>query len=157
MKKIVAISVITSATLFANSFEMFEKGEVNGEIRTGYINLDTKNSGSNSAFALGGHLKYETTSIYGVSFGAGAYTSQGLGLNEDDKNPDFFDTDGKSFTILGESYINYKFDKWSVKAGRQIVDTPFANTDDIRMAPNLFEGVVASFEPIENLVIIGAY
>ncbi len=45
----------------------------------------------------------------------------------------------KIYSLLGELYLQGKYKNTTVKLGRQILDTPFADSDDIGMVPNLFE------------------
>ena len=158
MKRVVTFSILTTSLLFADSLsEAFENGEVSGEIRAGYINFEPEADSDSDAFALGGHLKYETGSFNGLKAGVGLYTSQGLGINSGNKNGDFFDSDGGSYSILGESYLSYSTTDATVTAGRVLIDTPYADTDDIRMMPNMFEAVVASYTGVSDLTLLGAY
>lgn len=57
---------------------MFSEGKAKGQVR--FIYIDRKYTGFDSAkhrngSALGGHLMYETAPLYGVSLGAGFYTT----------------------------------------------------------------------------------
>ncbi|NWF66882.1 MAG: hypothetical protein HXX81_05390, partial [Campylobacterales bacterium] len=156
MVKKFSLSVLTSTLLLANSAGMFESGDVSGEVRGGYISIDNSLDTSN-AFAVGGHLKYETGDFNGLKFGTAVYTSQGAGLNGKDKNSELFSSKNESFSLLGEAYLDYTLNAFNIKAGRQVIDTPFANTDDIRMAPNLFEGVTASYKISDDLIFVAAY
>ena len=50
------------------------------------------------------------------------------------------------FTYIGEASIDYADNIIQAKLGRLKVETPYANSDDIRMAPNTFEGAWLSVE-----------
>ncbi len=142
--------------------DAFANAKVSGQIRTFYIDRDLSNSTTpdNSAIATGGHLKIETAPIEGLSAGTAFYTTQGMGLNNDDLtkvNGTLFDDDKNSYSILGEAYLKYSKDKTSVTIGRQKLDTPLAGSDDARMLPNLFEGIVASNSDIKDTTIIAGH
>jgi len=121
---------------------------VNGYVRIGYQHDDN----SNTDLALGGKLHIETNVWYGLSVGASFYTSNKLGQNDGAGVP-FFDTNNHSYSILGEAYIEGNWGNSRLKIGRQEIDTPFADTDDIGMIPNTFEAVVLTNQDIEDTTI----
>ncbi len=49
--------------------------------------------------------------------------------------------DKNSFAYVAEASIDYRSDLLQAKIGRIKVETPYADSDDIRMAANTFEGV----------------
>ncbi len=55
---------------------------------------------------------------------------------------------------MGEAFIKVQFGKNIIKAGRQIVDTPYADSDDVGMIPNSFEGYSLVSNDLENATII---
>jgi len=141
--------------------DAFKNGKVSGQIRTGYINFDPKLSGETTTFsiAIGGQLKYETAAYYGFSLGAAFYTSHAiLGLSGERSEGKYNDelSGDTHYDTLAESYINYHYEKFNIRIGRQLIDTPYADSDDIRMTPNTFEGVVASYG-IGSVTLLGAY
>lgn len=104
-------------------------------------NIDeTKTSGT----SFGGIVGLNSASLYGVHLHLGAYVSQKIhSLNPSDpakQNSELFDVNGDSFVYMGEASIAYEREGLNVQAGRIRIDTPFADSDDIRMAPNSFEG-----------------
>lgn len=68
-------------------------------------------------------------------------------------NGDFFDSNNQSFAYVGEAYLNYAFNNGSVRVGRQKLDTPFINTDDIRMFSNTFNAVWLNMELSKSLTL----
>ncbi len=140
----------------------FTNGKVSGQIRAGYINFNPKLSGEPTTFAtaLGGQLKYETAPYHGFYLGAAFYTSHtvnGLSGDRSDKKRNYeLSGDDRHYDLLGEVYAGYKLDRLNIKAGRQLIDTPYADSDDIRMTPNTFEGIVASYV-MGDFSFIGAY
>ena len=127
--------------------EMFTKGTTSGQIRLGFISLDPKASGNSSLsdFALGGQLKFETASLHGISLGAALYTSHSLTQADDDDFNDELASSDQYYDILAEAYIDYALADLSLRVGRQQIDTPFADTDDIRMTPHTFEAITAHY------------
>ncbi|NWF66542.1 MAG: outer membrane porin, OprD family, partial [Campylobacterales bacterium] len=88
------------------------------------------------------------------------YTTNGLGLNEDDGrevNSLMFNPDGDSFSLLGQAYVSYKIANTQFKVGRQQIDTPLAGSDDIRMIPNLFEAYLLVNTDVKDTTLIAAH
>lgn len=140
--------------------EAFKLAEVKGQIRAVYQSNskidDTGGSGNLSSSGdtlVGGKLGIETAALYGVSVGATFYTSNALASKKDYKDPDYYNNGDKDYTILGEAFAKYGFEGGEVKVGRMELDTPFANSDDIRMMPNLYTAAMASYSPVDKLNI----
>ena len=132
-----------------NKFKkMFEQGKVSGNIRSIYSSFDNKLSADTYATAVGVGLKYELASLNGFNAGIAfrtTYDVDPISGKHEKKNEDLSGTKGHS-TRLSEAYINYKYKEFNLRFGRQIIDTPLADSDDIRMIPNSFEGYVAHYE-----------
>jgi hypothetical protein len=128
--------------------DAFIKGTPSGQIRLGYILLNPDEDGANTTYdlALGGQLKFETAPLYGVSLGAAFYTSHSL-LQPDDENfNNELSSPDQHYDLLAEAYFHYEMEGFSIRAGRQLIDTPFADSDDIRMTPHTYEAIVAGYE-----------
>lgn len=170
MKKVtlslVAASIVASTGSFAASdlASAFKEGKASGQIRAFYINRDyakTSTAQDRDAFAIGGKLGYETAALYGVSAGAMFYTTNGLGMKNQDNtkvDPTLFGTgtDRPDVTYLGQAYLQGNFGKTTVKIGRQELNTPLAGMDDARMLPNLFEAAVVINKDLPDTTLIGA-
>lgn len=103
-------------------------------------------------------MKYETASWNNLSVGVAAYISQRIGFisgNNVHTTTEIFDEEGKSYAYVGEAYIDYTTDNFTFRIGRQQLDTPFADTDDIRMNPNTFEAAVVTYSGIDATTLIG--
>lgn len=161
LKKIVVISIVAMGALYgAGIDESFIAGDVSGKIRLGYISQNNEASGDSYATALGGQLKYETKPWNDVKLGAAAYVSEKLHFasgNGERLSPDFFDANGDSFVYLGEAYIDYSASDITLRAGRQLIETPFVESDDIRMLPNSFEAAMATYSGIEKTTVVAGY
>jgi hypothetical protein len=94
--------------------------------------------------SLGGIFGLKTASLHGFTLRLGAYASQKItALNPDDpqrQNIDLFDADGDSYAYIGEAALTFNRGRFQAKVGRIRIDTPYADSDDIRMSPNSFEG-----------------
>lgn len=136
-----------------NKFQkMFIDGKVSGELRSMYADYDKKASSETDIYAtaIGGKLKYELASLYGFNAGAAFITSHDLSFATGDKNKnrqnDELSSSAGSYTELSEAYINYAYNGLNLRVGRQVIDTPLADSDDIRMIKNTFEAYVATYE-----------
>lgn len=172
MRKHLVLSVVTAGLLGCvnvNAAEdlssMFGEGKASGQIREFSISrtIDVSdNSGyTRKANAVGGYLKYETAAFKGLTLGTAFYTTNGFGLNNVETSkytdPTLLGKNNEDYTMLGEAYLQYKFDNTTFKAGRQKLDTPLAGSDDARMLPNLFEAYVLSNKDIANTTLIAAH
>lgn len=132
-----------------NLQDMFKDGKVSGQIRIGYKDNHAAEESIKDTYAtaIGGQLKFESASLNGISFGVAGYTSHTIhALSGDgDKFNDALSSYEKSYTELAEAYINYSYDNFNFRAGRQVLDTPLADSDDVAMTPHTFEAYVASY------------
>lgn len=130
---------------------MFEEGRISGEIRSMYAGYKIEKAGESDIYAtaIGGHLKYELAELNGFSAAAAFALSHDIGFATGDEgvkqNPELSSSDGE-YSVLREAYFNYKSGDFNFRAGRQIIDTPLADSDDIRMIANTFEAYIASYQ-----------
>jgi len=161
MKNILLLSALAGSALYAEDLsQMFTNGKASGEIRVAHIDQDNETGAHTYGTSLGGILKYETAEIERIQLGVAAYISQKIGFlsgNGEKINTDFFDAEGNSFVYLGEAYVKYGAGDLSVTVGRQLLDTPLDDRDDIRMLPNTFEGATAIYNAADDLVLTAAY
>ena len=128
---------------------MFSDGKVSGQVRAMYAGYNQDNNGDSDTYAsaLGGILKYELAQYYGFNAGVAVYTSHdisSLSGGADEHNPELSSSNG-SYTEMAEAYLNYNYKDFNFRAGRQILNTPLADSDDIRIIQNTFEAYVASY------------
>ncbi|QOP40583.1 hypothetical protein [Sulfurimonas marina] len=131
-----------------NFKNMFQDGEVSGQVRVVYAGYHNKNSDPDLyATAIGGVLKYELAAYNGFHGGVAFYTSKdipALSGNGENRNLELSSSEGED-QDMNEAYINYKYNYFNLRFGRQVLDTPLADSDDIRMIQNTFEAYVASY------------
>ena len=138
----VFILLFISFSLYAQSLRQ-DLGQVNmlehlkAELRLGYIGyqVDAKDKKN---FGFGGHIHFGTKSYRGWSLQGSVYGVQNIELASD------FDSSG--FIFLSEANLLYQSKSFMLKAGRLMFDSPHMDSDDIRMVPNYFSGVVTTFD-----------
>ena len=142
----------TTSVMGAESLnEIFTNAQTEGQLRLGVVRIEDEVGGTASTASLGGSLGVKTDSLKGISLGAKFYTTNALFGK--DKEGMFLDSNNDSYSIVGEAYIQADFGKTSIKAGRQVVDTPYANNDDIGMIPNTFEGYTLINQDIPDTTV----
>ncbi len=159
MKKVLKLSALMSVLLTTayaapvnNVVDMFKEGKMSGEYRLMYAGYDQGVSSATDTYstAIGGHLKYELADLNGFSSAVALTTSQDMRFATGDRKKGEFNDELSSskgyYTKVSEAYIDYTKDGFNFRAGRQVVDTPLADSDDIRMIQNTFEAYVLSYE-----------
>ncbi len=139
--------------------EMFENAKVSGELRSIYAGYEYEKAGESDTYstAFGGKVKYELAELNGFSGAAAFRISHDIGeaTGDDEKqNPELSSSDGE-YTVLSEAYLNYRNGAFNFRAGRQLIDTPLADSDDIRMVPNTFEAYIATYEVADFSFMLG--
>ena len=130
-----------------------------GQLRAGYIDLAEDGITHASAYALSGHLHLYSKRWYGFMVGAEAYTVLNSNITQSSHtlNGDFFDDEGKSFLLISQAYLDGKWGNTEIKLGRQSLDTPHADSDDIRMMPNYFEAYTLTTKEFDNLTLTAGF
>ncbi|MEZ5524095.1 MAG: OprD family outer membrane porin [Pseudomonadales bacterium] len=136
--RLVTASLLTAAAS-QPAFASGENGEFFGNLRLGYISAEDDTGIRAKSSAIGGKFGYLSPQWNGLSAGATVYATEDLG--QDDEGS-FFGADGDGYAILGEAYLQAHVGNNVIKGGRFEYDSPFADTDDIRMVPNTFQGAV---------------
>ena len=144
--------------MIALSAEAEEKALLySGDIRVGVQYHDRSGSASGRDFALGGNLHVETLPLSGIALGATLHTTNSLSNQHDAMGVPFYSTLAASYAILSEAYIEAHYAKSSFILGRQTLDTPFLDSDDIGMIPNRFEAFTVIDEEIKDMRIVYSY
>ena len=133
----------------ANNFdEIFSKGKVLGQMEIMYSGHTIKNNEDPYSTAIGGQLKYETAMINGFSAGAEFTTVHeinGLSGDTQAKRATLMVSAEGSYTQLSQAYLDYRSQGLTVRLGRQLIDTPLADSDDYRIINNTFEAATLSY------------
>lgn len=128
---------------------MFTDGKISGQFRTMYAGYKQKQVGVDDTYAtaVGGILKYELAEFKGFNAGVALYASKDIGFLTGDgakQNSELSSTDG-SYADLAEAYVNYNYKDFNIRLGRQTLDTPLADSDDIRIIQNSFDAYTLSY------------
>ena len=129
--------MIMSVNIYADNHADTLEESYNGAIRVGYQNSKIDKD-SDDEIALGVKLHIETAPYSSLQLGATLFTSQGDGKANFEGIP-FFDENGKNYATLAEAYLKGEYNNTIFILGRQELETPFAQSDDICMIPNSFE------------------
>jgi hypothetical protein len=121
-----------------------------GNLRLGFIHAEDEVGVETDGSAIGGKLGYISPTWNGLSAGATFYTTGEL---FDDENGDFFSSENGSYSILGEAYVQGVYGNTMLRIGRFELDTPHADTDDIRMVPNTFQGLLLTNSDIAGTTL----
>ena len=152
--------------------DMFLKGEYYGRLRSNTFYNTFKNEDSTHedhiASGLGGSLVLKSATLHDFDFGAGFYFSKGffnisnvanLKKGKDVLSRYDYENSGDSYmAVLGQAYLRYRgIDKTEFILGRQLVETFYAKSNDTKMIPNTFDGLVVSTKIVSDTKIKLAY
>ena len=129
------------------------------QLRAGYITFAEDGESSTHGYALAGHAHFDTGRWQGLKLAAEVYTVLNLGINQNplNVNGDFFDEHGNSFILLSQAYMDGQWGNTKIKLGRQSLNTPHADADDIRMMPNYFEAYTITNTDIDDLTLTAGF
>jgi len=142
----------STASVAANAATDY--GEFFGNLRVGAITAKDSAGVDTDGSAIGGKFGYLSPNFAGLSAGATVYATQELFDNED---MGFFDSEFGSYAILGEAFVQAMFGNTTIKGGRFELDTPHADTDDIRMIPNTFQGGYVTNSDLSDTTLMAGY
>ena len=148
IKKSIITLLLGSVVVYANSLE---DAKISGEIRSGTVQIENNLGKRHSTLSLGGSLGIKTAPIGGISLATTFFTTNPLFGK--DKEEMFLGSQNRGYSIAGEAYIEANLGKNQIKAGRQIVDTPYIDSDDIGMIPNSYEGYTITNKDLSNTTI----
>jgi hypothetical protein len=128
--------------------------QIHGHLRLydyGRLN-DEGTAADNNALAVGGDILLDTGSVAGFAAGLGFYTANniptGLAVNEVLVGPQHH------LHALAEAFLQYRRGSFSIRGGRQLIDTPWARQDMFTMLPRAFSGFAASIDPLPLLGVV---
>lgn len=112
-----------------------------GELRAGLIYLETGRARVQHAIGAGGHIHLQTRPWHNLLIASTFYALENMepgGTEQELLNPDFFDAQGEGLLLAGEAYLAGNWNRSEIRLGRQTLETPHIDGDDIRMLPNLY-------------------
>jgi hypothetical protein len=152
--KFIISASLLSSILGANSIKN-EACQADGYFRVGFQNHKIGNKNYKD-FSIGGKLHIQKALTNNLSAGVSFYTTNKIEKHDSYGVP-FFDSNNNSYTILGEAYLEAIYNNTSFKIGRQEIDTPFAEADDISMVPNSFEAAILTNKDLPDTTITVGY
>ena len=122
--------------------------------RSYYLHREFGDGQTSEAFATGGSLGLKTGRWHDVaSIGLTTYTSQKVHGPDDRDGTGLLKPGQKSYTLVGEGYLDLQFEPVQFAFGYQRIDLPYLNGHDIRMTPNTFEAYTAVYTVSEGFDI----
>lgn len=153
--------IVFSATAADNFKDMFTQGSVRGDIRVLDFTRDFDSTQTRHDTAIGGLLYYKTDSLAGISFGVALGTSNEIGDNDNDAVYSLLGSDenGDHINInrKQEYYIQGDWFNTTIKYGAQELNTPYLNTDDVRMLPRSYRGLSVVNKSFDGVKLSGYY
>ena len=156
-----------------NFSKMFSDGMFYGRLRSNTFYLDFKDDDSNSdhlASGLGGSLIFKSATYADFDFTTALYYSNAYFWDRNDNvgnlkkgkdvisRYDYVNNGNNAMGVLGQSYIRYTgISDSEVIVGSQIVETFYTKSNDTKMIPNTFDGLVFSTKAINDTKIKLAY
>ena len=154
--------------------EMFSEGEFYGRLRSNtfyfrWANEDEKHS-IHLISALGASFVYKSATYANFDFTTALYASQAFFDDKADRiahfkpgkdvlsRYDYVNTGNKSMAVIGQAYLRYSgIEKSEIILGRQIVETFYTKSNDTKMIPNTFDGIVLGTKAFNKTSIKLAY
>ncbi len=128
-------------------------------LRLGYTHTEDNAGSDAESLSVGAQLEGRTAVWHHLSVGAALYATAPLGDLDDDEL--FLDSsggpDGSGYAVVGQLWLQADLPFGSLRAGRQALETPFADSDDIGMIPNTFEAVVLESAPAQGLWVTAGH
>ncbi|QOP42117.1 OprD family outer membrane porin [Sulfurimonas marina] len=152
--------------------DMFKEGNFYGRLRNNNFYFWYDDSKPNKDFlvsGVGASLVYKSANYNGFDFTIGSYgtyaffndsaeTVSNLGGRKDLLSRfDYVNTGSKSLYTFAQANISYKYSKTKLILGRQIVETFYTKSNDTKMIPNTFEGIVLESKDLQDTKVKLAY
>ena len=153
--------------------EMFQEGEFYGRLRNNnfFFAYDAQDSSHDTHLipAIGASLVYKSAEFSGVDFTLGLYGSHVF--FDDNRDPvnaikpgkdtfsrfDYVNTGNKSLGVVGQLNLGYRVSKTNFIVGRQLVETFYTKSNDTKMVPNSFDGLVVNTKDLPDTTVKAAY
>jgi hypothetical protein len=125
--------------LFCSALLHAQTLKFDGEIRFGAVQTESDKKDKATTLALGGMLSIEKR--WQENFGAKVafYTTNALGKYNEEAF--FLGSNHQDYSIIGASYVWASTGDTILQVGRQYIESPFINEDDIGMIPNTYRAV----------------
>ena len=154
--------------------EMITQGTLYGRVRSNnfYFAYDHDDADHKSAplASIGASVVYKSASLSGFDLTLGYYGSKAV-FNEHALDTiahlkpakdtlsrlEYANNGSTALYALGQANINYTYSKTAFTLGRQLVETFYTKSNDTKMIPNTFDGLVVHSKDIQNTKMTFAY
>ncbi|MFT7860496.1 MAG: OprD family outer membrane porin [Sulfurimonas sp.] len=154
-----------------NIQDMFQEGNFHGRLRNNNFYFWYEDSGENTHMVngIGASAVYNSARFNGVDFTIGMYgsraffneTADTVGTLKPGKDLlsrfDYANTGTKSLYTFGQVNLSYKIANTKLTVGRQLVETFYTKSNDTKMIPNTFDGVVVESKDLQDTTVKLAY
>ena len=156
----------------AQSFtQMFQEGKFYGRLRNNnfYFWYDAPEKTTHAISGVGGSFVFQSAAYGGFNFRVGLYGSRAFFKSSSDpinaikagkdtlSRHKFVNTGSKSMATFAQANIGYEFSQTKFTLGRQLVETFYTKSNDTKMIPNSFDGLVVDSTDIQNTQVIVGY
>lgn len=144
--------------------EFLRQGTWNGYLRDYYFTRNFTAAGAPNnlkANSLGGMFNYSSPEFgNGFSVGVTFWSAQDVfGINNETQNYSHLETTlagTQPIYSVGQAYVQWKSDDVLVRAGNQLMNTPWMGASDSRMVPATYQGILADFTMAPGIDLIVA-
>ena len=157
-----------------NIRDAFTQGTLYGRLRSHTMyyrwQRDTPSQNTNIVTALGGSLVYKSATFADIDVSAGLYYSRAFFNATSDpvarlksgsdliSRYNYSKYGEKDMFVVGQAYVSYKgLSETQFHIGRQLVETFYTASNDTKMIPNTFDGVVVQTKYFQDTDIKIAY
>ena len=145
MLKVFALSLVLSSYILAQNID------AKGEFRVGYQHQ------KDDDLSIGGGIEVSKSLASNLRVNIGFHTTNSLfGLNDSNGIP-FFDSNAKSYSILDIANLEFTIKNSSLILGRQDLETPFINDDDVGMVASRYEAYTFTNRDFKNIDLFASY
>ncbi|MHB1513627.1 MAG: OprD family outer membrane porin [Acidiferrobacter sp.] len=129
--------------------------KVTGDLRAyDFARLYSGAPSSQHAFAAGGAINMMSGAVDGFSAAASFYAAHSLGLNNRNTALDDGTLAGYGrIDTFGQAFLQYHAHGVLLRAGDQLLNTPWMNPSDARVVPATYQGLFAAIQPVSGLTV----
>ena len=145
MLKVFALSIVLSSSILAQNIDQ------KGDFRVGYQHQ------KGDDLSIGGGVELSKSLAENLKVNIGFHTTNSLfGLNDSNAIP-FFDSKAKSYSILDIANLEFTLENTCLILGRQDLETPFINDDDVGMVASRYEAYTLINRDLKNIELFASY
>lgn len=142
MKKTVLLLLCT--LFYQNTYaEETKWGKLDTHIELFHYHIDAQEDQESQATVAGGYIHYASKPLRHIGFAATHYLSHLIFESQNPALTSLTDSAGEDINPLSELYAYYHTQTFSLKIGRQQINTPMLNLDTTRLIPFSYKGITS--------------